>query len=248
MTNDHDLDFRLAAAAKHGDDLFGLLAAERAHLLECNVCRQKLIHALDSILNQEERLFLQTVAMTDLGELEVPYSSLCWRLPASKISLWESNGNVRQLSRDVTLRIRLSRRQLQANFQELSGWLSPSQSVVLAPVPLAAGMTRQPKQAQAGLLDLPDQEYNILFTLVVVPTGRGKAHLDFEISQLSPKLSMDRVRVTLLSPHGEETTYTKNGKVSFVDLGRGKYTIEVKPTFGEKTGGIWQFGIAFEES
>jgi hypothetical protein len=244
------LEADLLAALEAGEDLLACLRKGREHIRECRECRDRIAAFAGEILTPDEMAFLKLVHLEDRGALREPVAYPHFAFPGPSRRLWETArgapGAVRQLSDQVKLQVKLSRKTMRVSFGKLPDWLSSSATLVFAPSLAAAREGEKPKRTP--VITLPDRESNLEIRVIIQPAGQGRGNLGVEVRQIAPDQPVTGAQVILRDEHGMEETRTRNGKAVFLDLAPGEYGIEVRPAQARATGGKWQLTLQIDAS
>lgn len=227
------------------------LQLAKHHMTWCHTCAE------------EYAQFLELMRLEELGQLEEPKHypdfDLSFLSPDPPPEVWrttalqspeDASQRVRQLAKGIELRIKVYKYKMNASFEGLTGWLSSS--VMWARAPVVEPVRRGGKKKRVGkgqVLSLPDPEGNLEITLAVQNAGKGRSHLSIELREVRSGRPVEWAKVNLRYAGGEEETRTRaRGKATFQELEPGEYTIEIKPTKGEKAEQLWRFTITLEST
>ncbi len=254
MQSHDDLVKELKDAAQKGEDLLPILQASREHLIHCVTCLKKVTQLASVVLGREDVLMWALTRLEELDQLKEPlsYPQLDFsflRQPVWTSSMYisreGSSQRIRELA-EIKLSAKIDKRKMSASFEGLSGSLSSS--ITSGRTPVVEPMRRGQKGGLGQTLTLPDREGNIQITVAVQAASEGTSHLSVEAREMESERPLMHTQVTLHRPDGNESAPLRQGKARFIGLDPGYYTIEVRPTEGEKANQIWRFTITLEST
>ena len=248
---------RIQRAIERHEDLLPLLAAERDHLQNSALCRANVARFVLQAFESTPELDRTLVELEELGQLREPLrypqfdlSFLSPPSPATTSSreLWNTSGvmlasgvrrNVRRLA-EVSLRVRVDERSMNASFADLSERLS--QSMVASPLAPRQGRAHGTGQTLA----LPDPQEDLEILVSVQGESQGRSNVRIEVRSLADAAAPLPAEVQLQFTGGRETKRTRRNSVNFVELTPGRYTLNVTPQREGSAGQVWQFDVVLE--